>query len=337
MRSGLGPVMVDVQGFELDSVEREMLRHPLVGGVILFTRNFESPAQLRRLTAELRRLRSPQLLVAVDQEGGRVQRFREGFTLLPPMRHIGALAKRDPAMARAAAEAAGRVLAAELLSRGVDFSFTPVLDVDFGASGVIGDRSFSGNPTVIAELAGALLRGLAATGMTGVGKHFPGHGHVTADSHVAVPVDERDLAEIEAVDLVPYRQLIPLGLAGGMPAHVVYPKVDAQPAGYSEVWLRHILRGQLGFDGMIFSDDLSMEGASVAGDIVARGNAALAAGCDMVLVCNAPERAARLLDGLGTAALNPGRAERMRGRVGVPLDADTDYAQAATTVRRMLT
>ena len=234
----LGPVMVDVQGLALDAVEREMLAHPLVGGVILFARNFQSPAQLRALTAEIRALRDPELLIAVDHEGGRVQRFKEGFSLIPAMRRIGELADRDRALACATAEAAGYVLARELLSHGVDFSFAPVLDVDFGASGVIGDRAFAANPALIAAIGGGAARGMAHAGMAGVGKHFPGHGYVRADSHVDVPVDERDLAQIEAADLVPYRLLIPLGLAGVMPAHVIYPKVDPKPAGFSEIWLK---------------------------------------------------------------------------------------------------
>jgi beta-N-acetylhexosaminidase len=329
--------MADVQGLALDAAEREMLRHPLIGGVILFARNYESPAQLRRLTCEIHALRDPGLLIAVDHEGGRVQRFKEGFTLIPAMRRIGNIADRGAALACATAEAAGCVLALELCSHGVDFSFTPVLDVDFGTSSVIGDRAFAASPARIAELAGALLRGMTSGGMAGVGKHFPGHGYVHADSHLEVPVDDRDLAQIEAADLVPYRMLIPLGLAGVMPAHVIYPKIDSRPAGFSEVWLRRILRGQLGFDGMIFSDDLSMEGASVAGGVVARGEAALAAGCDMVLVCNAPERAVQLLEGLRAAPLNEVRAGRMRSRPrGLPLSDDPLYAKAAASLFEQL-
>lgn len=333
--AALGPVMVDVPGLALDAAGRETLSHPLVGGVILFARNFESPEQLRALTAEIHALREPQLLVAVDHEGGRVQRFKDGFTLIPPMRRLGDLAGGDAAAVRAAAEATGCILAAELLAHGVDFSFAPVLDVDFGSSSVIGDRAFAANPGRIAELAGALLAGMGKAGMAGVGKHFPGHGFVHADSHVDVPVDEREFSEIEAADLLPYRRLIPLGLAGVMPAHVIYPRFDAKPAGFSEVWLKRILRGRLGFDGMIFSDDLSMEGASVAGDIVARGEAAFAAGCDMVLVCNAPQAAARLLDGLKSVMLHAGRAERMRGK---PLHGgEAAYAAAKETFRRAFT
>jgi len=332
----LGPVMADVQGLSLDAAERELLGHPLVGGVVLFARNFESPAQLRRLTSEIRALRHPELLIAVDHEGGRVQRFKEGFTLIPAMRRIGDLADRNTPMACETAQAAGCVLAMELLSHGIDFSFAPVLDVDFGASSVIGDRAFAASPALIAELAGALLRGMDGAGMAGVGKHFPGHGHVRADSHVTVPVDDRDLADIEAADLVPYRRLIPLGLAGVMPAHVIYPRVDSKPAGFSEIWLKRILRGKLGFEGMIFSDDLSMEGASVAGDIVARGESALAAGCDMVLVCNAPDRASQLLEGLRAGTLPEARAGRMRGRRAGVAGADRQYAAAVRALREAL-
>ncbi|OGA51885.1 MAG: beta-N-acetylhexosaminidase [Betaproteobacteria bacterium RIFCSPLOWO2_12_FULL_63_13] len=325
--------MIDLAGAALDAVERDMLTHPLVGGVILFARNFESPEQLRRLTSEIRALRDPKLLISVDHEGGRVQRFKQGFTHIPAMRRLGILADRDRALALATAEAAGCVLAAELLSRGVDFSFTPVLDVDFGASSVIGDRAFDSNPTRVGELAGALLHGMGQAGMAGVGKHFPGHGHVRADSHVAVPIDERELARIDAEDMVPYRMLIPRGLAGVMPAHVIYPKVDSRPAGFSEIWLMRILREQLEFDGMIFSDDLSMKGASVAGDMIARAKAALDAGCDMVLVCNAPNDAVSLLDGLEAAPLHELRSERMRGQRKVSSEIDLRYAAALKTLQ----
>ncbi len=305
--------MLDIADAQLSAAEAELLRHPLVGGVILFSRNYRSPQQLGELTATIRALRKPALLIAVDHEGGRVQRFREGFSPIPAMRRLGEAWDRDQAQACAAARDIAYVLASELLACGVDFSFAPVLDVDFGASGVIGDRALHSDPAAIAQLSTALIAGLREAGMASVGKHFPGHGHVRADSHLAVPVDERGYADIEAADLVPYKVLIKRGLSAVMPAHVIYPKVDAHPAGFSSKWLRQILRIELNFDGMIFSDDLSMEGASVAGGVVERGTAALAAGCDMVLLCNAPEAATRLLDGLAAGALNQRRAEAMRG------------------------
>jgi beta-N-acetylhexosaminidase len=329
----LGPVMIDVAGQELAAEEKDLLRHPSVGGVILFARNFGSPEQLIELTRAIRALRRPELLIAVDHEGGRVQRFKEGFTPIPPMRDLGRRWERSPVRAESLAEAAGYVIATELRAHGVDFSFAPVLDVDFGASGVIGDRAFSGDPAAITALAGALIAGMAAGGAASVGKHFPGHGHVSADSHVAVPVDERALAEIEATDLVPYRGLVSRGLNGVMPAHVIYPKVDARPAGFSRIWLTQILRERLGFDGMIFSDDLSMEGASVAGGIADRARAALDAGCDMVLVCNAPESAAKLLDEMKFGPLDAGRAARMQGRAPAqPLGSDPRHAVAVAAL-----
>ena len=330
----LGPVMLDVAGLRVTAEEEEILRHPSVGGVILFARNFESPRQLLALTAEIRALRRAEPLIAVDHEGGRVQRFQEGFTRIPPMRLLGERWDADPARARTLAEATGYVVAVELRTHGVDFSFAPVLDVDFGSSSVIGDRAFSEEPAVIAALAGAFVAGLTAGGTASVGKHFPGHGYVKADSHVDVPVDERELGEIEAADLLPYRELIKSGLGGIMPAHVIYPKVDRRPAGFSPVWLKEVLRGRLGFDGMIFSDDLSMEGASVAGGVVQRAEAALAAGCDMVLVCNAPQAASELLDKLKAPVLDTRRAERMRGRGALkPLRSDMRYASAVAAIR----
>ena len=329
----LGPVMLDLAGLRLAAEEKERLRHPAVGGVILFARNFESPRQLSALTAEIRELRRPELLIGVDHEGGRVQRFQQGFTRIPAMRLLGTRWESDSAGARALAEATGYVIAVELRSHGIDFSFAPVLDVDFGSSSVIGDRAFSDEPGAIAELGGAFIAGVTAGGAASVGKHFPGHGYVRADSHVAVPVDERELVEIEAADLLPYRELIKQGLRGIMPAHVIYPKVDKRPAGFSPVWLKDVLRGRLGFGGMIFSDDLSMEGASVAGGVVERAQAALAAGCDMILVCNAPQAAAEVLDGLKASPLDRVRAKRMRGRRATkPLARDARYAAAVAAV-----
>lgn len=313
---GLGPVMLDVLGTTLTPEDETRLRHPLVGGVILFARNFESPAQLLALTEAIRAVRTPHLLIAVDHEGGRVQRFREGFTRLPPMRELGRIWDRSPQRARHLAQQVGYVMASELRACGVDFSFAPVLDVDYGRSSVIGDRAFHRDPQAISELAHSLLLGLKQAGMHTVGKHFPGHGHVSADSHLEIPVDEREWADIALCDLEPFRQMIDFGLSAVMPAHVIYPKVDALPAGFSSVWLKQVLREKLGFEGMIFSDDLSMEGATVAGDIVQRAHAALDAGCDMVLVCNRPDSADALLNGLKYTmpATSRARLVQMRAR-----------------------
>jgi len=313
---GIGPVMLDVAGTVLTAEDEARLRHPLVGGVILFARNYASPRQLTELTASIHALRSPPLLIAVDHEGGRVQRFREGFTRIPAMRELGKIWDAHPKRAKHLAQQAGYVLAAELRACGVDFSFTPVLDVDFGSSSVIGDRAFHSETQAIAELAHSLLLGLRQGGMHTVGKHFPGHGYVKADSHLDIPVDERELVDIEMCDLIPFRRMIDHGLSAVMPAHVIYPKVDERPAGFSPVWLKQVLRGELGFEGVIFSDDLSMEGATVAGGIVQRASAALNAGCDMVLVCNKPESADELLRGLHweMPAVSKARLVQMRGR-----------------------
>jgi beta-N-acetylhexosaminidase len=291
-----GPVFLDVEGLVLSAAERERLLHPLAGGVILFARNFESPAQLRALTAEIRALRAPPLLIAVDHEGGRVQRFRQGFTAIPAMRTLGEQWDHDLAAAARAATRLGWTLASELRAHGIDFSFTPVLDLDYGRSAVIGDRAFHRNPNAVAHLACAVFAGLRAGGMPAVGKHFPGHGYVVADSHLEIPVDDRSLDAIAAADLVPFGALVQQGLEAIMPAHVVYPAVDGEPAGYSRVWLEEILRRRLGFNGMVFSDDLGMAGARGAGDMIARADTALAAGCDMVLVCNDAAAALLLLE-----------------------------------------
>lgn len=286
----LGPLMIDIEGLELSTLDHQRLTHPLVGGVILFSRNYSDRQQLTSLCAAIHALRTPSLPIAIDHEGGRVQRCREGFTAVPAMRQLGVMWDTDPAAACAAARAIGYLLAAELRDCGVDFSFTPVLDLDWGRSGVIGDRAFHRNPVAVTQLAGALIEGLRAAGMGCCGKHFPGHGWVVADSHVAIPVDGRSLVEMQA-DMEPYRHLT---LDAVMPAHVIYPQVDSRPAGFSPVWI-NMLRNEFAFDGVIFSDDLSMEGASVAGNIIQRAEAAWSAGCDVLLVCNAPESVGELL------------------------------------------
>lgn len=296
----MGPVMIDVAGLELTLEDRDRLRHPLVGGIILFARNYESPEQLSALTQNIRALRSPSLLIAVDHEGGRVQRFRDGFSAIPPMRAFGQLWDKDSTKAKELIKRIGYVIGAELLAHQIDFSFAPVLDLDFGASSVIGDRALHHDPMVVTALARELISGFAEAGMGWVGKHFPGHGFVRADSHHEVPIDNRSYEEIEQHDLVPFRELAGLSMGGIMPAHVIYPDVDALPAGFSSFWLKDILRDQLAFDGVIFSDDLSMEGASTAGGAVERANAALSAGCDMVLLCNNTQQADKLLSGLKT-------------------------------------
>jgi beta-N-acetylhexosaminidase len=306
----LGPVMLDVLGHQLTDADRARLVHPLTGGVILFQRNYASPPQIAELCAAIRALRTPELLIAVDHEGGRVQRFREGYTPIPAMAELGALWDVDRTAARRRAEAVGLVIATELIASGVDFSFTPVLDLDFGRSQVIGTRAFHSDAAVVGELGSALIAGLARGGAAAVGKHFPGHGFAGADSHVEVPVDPRTLAEIRAADLAPYRRLV-RELGGVMPAHVLYPEADKVPAGFSRIWLQDVLRGEIGFEGLIFSDDMSMEAASVAGGIVARAEAAISAGCDMVLVCNRPDRADELLDGLNWRADTTTRHERL--------------------------
>ena len=307
--------MLDIEGTKLTAADKRKLLHPAVGGVILFTRNYSSLTQLTQLTAEIRALRTPPLLIAVDHEGGRVQRFRTDFTRLPPMRELGSIWDEHPGEARHLARQTGYVLAAELRAAGVDFSFTPVLDMDYGASCVIGDRAFHRQPEVIGDLAHSLMSGLKSGGMNAVGKHFPGHGGIRADSHFEVPVDRRAYSAIEMNDMVPFRKMINLGLIGIMPAHVIYPEVDSSPAGFSEIWLKKILRGELGFEGCIFSDDLNMEGAAVAGDVLKRAESALTAGCDMVLICNNPEGADTLLAELrwDISALSLVRLARMHG------------------------
>ncbi len=330
----LGPVMLDVEGLELNADDIRRLQHPLVGGVILFARNYQSPTQLKALTTAIHEVRQPPLLIAVDHEGGRVQRFKEGFTRIPAMRELGKIWDKNHKRAKELAEQAGWVLAAELRAYGVDFSFTPVLDIDFGNSAVIGDRAFHRNTEAIAAIAQALMSGLKRGGMAAVGKHFPGHGFVAADSHTEIPVDTRTFAQIEADDLEPFRRMVDAGMHAVMPAHVIYPKVDEKPAGFSKIWLHQVLRRHLGFNGVIFSDDLAMEGAVVAGNVTERATAAFDAGCDMVLVCNRPDMADELLESLDLkiSAVAMARLARMHGRPHPPtitaLHEDAEFVAA---------
>jgi beta-N-acetylhexosaminidase len=295
------PLIIDIAGQSLSKTDKHRLKHPLTGGLILFARNWENRAQLTALCAEIKKIRKD-LLICVDHEGGRVQRFKtDGFTHLPPMRALGQLWLKDAMAATNAATACGYVLGAELRACGVDFSFTPVLDLDFGESSIIGDRAFARDPRVVGLLAKSLMHGLLQSGMANCGKHFPGHGFVKADSHTEIPVDKRSLKAILADDAAPYDWLNTT-LTSVMPAHVIYPKVDARPAGFSEKWLTYILRGQLGFGGAIFSDDLSMAGARLLdGKQVSYTEAAVAAlnaGCDMVLLCNQSVDGGEAVDGL---------------------------------------
>lgn len=301
----LGPVMLDIEGTQLTSEEREKLLHPRAAGVILFTRNFECVDQLSELTAEIHSLRDPHLLVAVDHEGGRVQRFRDGFTRLPPAAALGAVFDQDRRRGLYLAEVAGWLMAAELRAVSVDFSFAPVLDLAHGLSGVIGNRAFHRNPEVVAALAQAYIRGMHRAGMQPIAKHFPGHGGVRDDSHLTLPVDLRALSAIEKHDLRPFALLVKTGLAGVMPAHVQYSQIDELPAGYSSFWLQEILRKRLKFMGAIISDDLSMAGAHIGDGHVDRANAALSAGCDMLLVCNHPEGASDVLHALEKVDVSP--------------------------------
>ena len=301
-----GPVILDVEGLALNQQDIRRIKNPLTGGVILFGRNFQSRKQLTALTKSIKQVRSD-ILICIDHEGGRVQRCKtDGFTHLPAMHRLSDLWMRTGTRASSAitamkaATACGFVLAAELRACGVDFSFTPVLDLDFGRSGVIGDRSFHRNPEIVYVLAKSLNEGLRLGDMANCGKHFPGHGWAEADSHIAIPQDERSLNSIESDDMKPYEWL-DISLASVMPAHVIYPKVDTLPAGFSRIWLQTILRKKLKFGGVIFSDDLSMEGASVAGDVVQGAQLALKAGCDAVLICNRPDLADRLLKELSVA------------------------------------
>ncbi len=310
----LGALMIDVEGQTLSAEEQLRLQHPLVGGVILFSRNYASPAQMTALTAEIRALRKPSLLIAVDHEGGKVQRFRQEFSPLPPAACIGALYDQNPQQGIKAAQQIGWLLAAELRAVGVDLSFAPVLDLRKGISSVIQDRAFHADPQVVTLLAAAFIQGMQSAGMQAVGKHYPGHGSVAADSHLAVPIDWRSLDVIVQEDLIPFSQLIKQGLPALMPAHVIYPQIDKYPAVFSKIWLT-FLRQQLRFTGAIFSDDLNMAAAGTVGDMCERVPKAIGAGCDMLLICNNSDAVGQVLETFCSyeAPQAQARVEKLRG------------------------
>lgn len=326
----MGPLMLDCATYELSAEEREILQHPLVGGVILFSRNYHDKRQVQALTQEIQRAAGRRLIIGVDHEGGRVQRFREQFTAIPAMGKIAQVANSD-ADQEALASACGHVLAWELKQVGIDLSFGPVLDVN-RQSEVIGDRGFSDAPEEVIRLARPLIQAMQQQGMPATAKHFPGHGSVAPDSHVALPVDERDPDEINAVDMQPFRALI-ADIDAMMPAHVIYSQADDKPAGFSSFWLQTMLRQSLQFDGVIFSDDLSMHGASVAGNYTERAEAALTAGCDMVLACNNAAGAIHILDNLTGFNAPNSRLEALLARRPAA-DADNHYQHAKKLLAR---
>jgi len=316
----LGPLMVDVAGTSLTSADREVLAHPLVGGVILFTRNYASPEQVRELVKQVHEVRSPALLVAVDHEGGRVQRFKEGFTHLPPVHVIGRQYDMDAKRGNELAEASGWLMAAELRAIGVDISFAPVLDLGWGLSEVIGDRAFHRDPEVVGELTRSYARGMRKAGMEATMKHFPGHGAVVADSHYKLPIDRRRFEDVRE-DMQPFERLVNWGVCSVMMAHVVYSDVDEWPASLSEFWIKQVLRQEMNFRGAVFCDDLSMAAAAVAGDMPERLRRALDAGCDMVPLCNDRAAVLNVLDRFGDYQNPPAqlRLTRLHGRGGFEL------------------
>lgn len=324
-------LMLDLQGVALSEEERELLAHPAVGGLILFSRNYQDRQQLAALIDEVRAVRRD-ILIAVDQEGGRVQRFRDGFVRLPPMAALGRDYRHAPAQALQAADLLGELMAEQLRALDIDISFAPVLDLDHGTSTVIGDRSFAADAATVVALAGAFMDGMARAGMAATGKHFPGHGHVQADSHLELPEDARSRQQL-AADLAPFKALAPR-LEGIMPAHVRYAAVDAEPAGFSRYWLQDVLRGECGYRGVIFSDDLGMAGAAVAGSFSERAAAALGAGCDMVLVCNDRPGAVAVLQWLEGQHFTPRvPAAALRGRARAPMSPSRRRAAEQVAIR----
>jgi beta-N-acetylhexosaminidase len=292
--SPLGPVILDIAGVELNQEDKELLKHPQVGGLILFTRNYECPKQLSELVGSIRAHRS-ELVICVDHEGGRVQRFREGFTVLPAMQKLGEAYCEQPERIKGLARDLGWLMASELVAFDIDFSFAPVLDIDDCVSDIIGDRSFSNDPGAAIVLIEGFIDGMLEAGMAATGKHFPGHGGIKGDSHLELPIDRRTLRELEERDILPFKQLADK-LGGVMPAHIVFPEVDSLPVGFSTYWLKHYLRSTLKFKGVIFSDDLSMEGAAGVGGFADRAHLAMEAGCDSVLVCNHRKGAALVVE-----------------------------------------
>lgn len=325
----IGSLMLDLEGTDLTSEESELLQHPSVGGVIFFTRNYESSTQIIELVRQVRAAAGEDILISVDHEGGRVQRFRSEFTELPAIAKLGGIYQDNPAQAQLLARKAGWLMAAEVRAVGIDFSFAPVLDLDYGVSQVIGDRAFHRQPNIVATLAHAYIQGMRDAGMASTGKHFPGHGAVTADSHLEIPIDTRVKAEIWQDDIIPFAQLAQQGLDAVMPAHVIYEQLDPNPAGFSPYWLQEVLRQELNFDGVIFSDDLAMEGATVVGGYTERAEAAMAAGCDMILVCNARAGAIEVLDqaNIHHSKHSMQRLERMRGEPFVNRNALLQQSQ----------
>ena len=329
----IGPIMLDIAGLTLAEDEKEKINHPNTGAVILFSRNYQEPEQITELINSIRAARNGNILIAVDQEGGRVQRFVQDFIRLPPASYY--------AQAPELAQPAGWLMAAELLAVGVDFSFAPVLDIDCGVSEIIGNRSFSADPALATGLSSSFRKGMNEAGMAATGKHFPGHGAVALDSHLTLPIDERDLNSIWAKDLLPFKQLIAEGLEGIMPAHVLYPNIDPNPAGFSPFWIQQILRKELNFNGVVFSDDLNMEGAASAGNFPERASLAQRAGCDMILVCNNPAAAEQLLDALPITK-NPTREQRLNRMQGKPqmnreqLMHSEKWQQISTLIKRTL-
>ncbi len=331
----LGPLMVDIAGTELSADDVRVLAHPMVGSVLLFTRNYSNPRQVAALTAAIRALRTPHLLIAVDHEGGRVQRFREGFTRLPAARLLGRRFDEDRRDALSLAQSVGWLMASELRAVGVDFSFAPCIDLDYGVSEIIGDRAFHSDPDAVAALAVATMSGMRETGMAAIAKHFPGHGAVVADSHIALPVDRREFVDLEA-DIRPYRPLIDNNLPGIMAAHVVFPAMDALPASLSKRWITGVLRGEMGFHGCVFADDLTMAGAAAFGDVMARVDLALAAGCDVLPICNDRHSVELVLGRFGAnvgSAASQARLVRMRARGEAPADLHADRHWQETAAR----